>query len=85
MNKTRLVKFADLRRLLEGLGYKYKRTEDAEVFRISRERMIYFRRYGDRESMGARDLASTRSFLDDWGQLDAADFDAFLESSTKPA
>jgi hypothetical protein len=35
--------------------------------------------------MAARDLASTRRFLDDWNQLDAADFDAFLESTTKPA
>jgi hypothetical protein len=50
MNKTRAIrtnrtiKFAELRRLLEDLGYKYKRTEDAEVFRISRDRLIYFRR-----------------------------------------
>lgn len=85
MDKTRPIKFAKLRQLLEEIGYKYKRTEDAEVFRISRDRMIYFRRYGDRETMGTRDLASTRSFLDAWGQLDAADFDAFLESTTKPA
>lgn len=85
MNKPRTIKFSELRRLLEDLGYRYKRTEDAEVFRISRDRLIYFRRYGDREFVGARDLASTRTFLDAWGQLDAADFDAFLESTTKPA
>lgn len=85
MNKTNSVPFSELRRLLEELGYEYKRTDDAEVFRLSRERMIYFRRYGDRELVGRRDLVSTRSFLDDWGQLDAADFDAFLESTTKPA
>jgi hypothetical protein len=85
MNKTATVTFAELRRLLENLGYQYKRTEDAEVFRISRARLIYFRRYGDREMMSDRDLRSTRSFLDDWGQLDAADFDAFLESAPKRA
>jgi hypothetical protein len=85
MNNTRTIKFAELRRLLEDLGYKYKRTEDAEVFRISRDRLIYFRRYGDRECVGARDLANTRTFLDAWGQLDAANFDALLESTPKPA
>lgn len=85
MNRTRTIPFVDLRRLLVGLGYDYKRTDDAEVFRMSRDRLIYFRRYGDREFVGNRDLVSTRSFLDDWGQLDAADFDAFLESTTKPA
>lgn len=85
MNKTRTIRFAELRRLLEGLGYQYRRTEDAEIFRQSRDRLIYFRRYGDREIVGYRDLASTRSFLDDWGQLGTADFDAFLESTTKPA
>jgi len=85
MNKPRTIRFAELRRLLEGLGYQYKRTEDAEVFRISRDRLIYFRRYGDREIVRGRDLASTRGFLDAWGQLDAAEFDAFLESTTKPA
>jgi hypothetical protein len=85
MNNSKTIRFSELRRLLEEIGYKYKRTEDAEVFRISRDRLIYFRRYGDRECVGARDLANTRTFLDAWGQLNAADFDAFLESTTKPA
>jgi hypothetical protein len=67
------------------LGYRHKRLKDAEVFHKSRERMFVFRLYGDREPVTARDIVSTRSFLDDWGQLDAADFDAFLESTTKPA
>jgi len=85
MNNGKSIPFVELRRLLEELGYRYKRADDAEVFYQSRDRMIYFRRYRDREPVGARELASTRSFLDDWGQLDAADFDAFLESTTKPA
>ena len=85
MDKIKRIPFVELRRLLERLGYEYKRTDDAEVFRITRDRLIYFRRYGDRELVNNRDLFSTRSFLDDWGQLDAADFDAFLESTTKPA
>jgi hypothetical protein len=85
MNRTKTVPFAELRRLLEELGYRYKRVDDAEVFYQSRERMLYYRRYGNRELVSTRDLSSTRGFLDDWGQLDAADFDAFLESTTKPA
>ena len=85
MNKQRTIPFIELRRLLEDLGYRYKRAEDAEVFHKSRDRMLYYRRYGDREMVSPRDLASTRSFLDDWGQLDAADFDAFLDSTTRPA
>ncbi len=79
------IPFAELRRFLEGLGYRYKRVEDAEVFYQSRARMLMYRSYGDREHVSARDLARTRSFLDDWGQLDAADFDALVGSTTKPA
>jgi hypothetical protein len=85
MNKPRPIPFIELRRLLEELGYRYKRADDAEVFYQSRDRMLYYRQYGDRELVSARDLASTRRFLDAWNQLDAADFDAFLESTTKPA
>jgi hypothetical protein len=85
MIKTRSIPFAELRQLLEGLGYEYKRTESAEVFRQSQDRLIYFRRYADREAVQERDLASTRSFLDDWGQLDAAEFDAFLQMPVKRA
>jgi hypothetical protein len=85
MHKAKTIRFFELRQLLEEIGYRYKRVDDAEVFFQSRDRMLYYRRYGDRELVGSRDLASTRSFLDDWGQLDAAEFDAFLESTTKPA
>jgi hypothetical protein len=46
--------------------------------------MLFYRRYADNDSVRPRDLASTKSFLDDWNQMEAADFDAFLESTTKP-
>jgi hypothetical protein len=85
MATTKSIPFGELRRLLEGLGYRHERVDKGEIFHMSEERELYYRRYGDREVVIARDLAKTRSFLDDWGQLDAAEFDAFLESTTKPA
>jgi len=71
--------------LLEKLGYRHERVAKGEIFHLSEDRELYYRRYSDRNLVRARDLASTRSFLDNWGQLDAAEFDAFLESTTKPA
>ncbi len=64
MNKTRPIKFSELRRLLEEIGYENRRTEDTEVFHISRDRLIYFRRYGDRNSwerviLPVREISST--------------------------
>lgn len=85
MTRTTTITFAELRRLLEKLGYRHDRVEKGEIFHQSADREIYFRRYGDREVVFGRDLAKTRSFLDAWGQLDAAEFDRFLESATKPA
>jgi len=85
MTETKTVPFAALRRFLESLGYRHDHVDKGEIFHQSHDREIYFRRYGDRELVSPRDLAKTRSFLDDWGQLDAAEFDAFLESTTKPA
>ena len=85
MTKTTTITFAMLRRLLEVLGYRHDRVERGEIFHHSPEREIYFRHYGDNEFVFARDTAKTRSFLDDWGQLDAAHFDALVESTTKPA
>ena len=85
MAKPRTITFAELTALLEDIGYRHERVERGEIFHLSDDREIYFRRYGDRELVRARDLVKTRRFLDDWGQLDAADFDAFLESTTKPA
>ena len=85
MTKTNTITFAMLRRLLEDLGYRHEHVERGEIFHQSQDRELYYRHYGEREIVSARDLAKTRSFLDDWGQLDAAEFDAFLESTTKPA
>jgi hypothetical protein len=85
MTKTKLITFAELRKLLERLGYRHERVEKGEIFHLSKNRELYYRRYNDRDNVVARDLMKTRGFLDDWGQLDAADFDAFLESTTKPA
>jgi hypothetical protein len=79
------ITFADLRRLLESVGYRHEHFERGEIFHLSKERELYYRPYRDLDYVLARDIVKTRSFLDDWGQLDAADFDAFLESTTKPA
>jgi len=85
MTKTRTITFAALRRLLEEVGYRHERVPRGEILHLSEDRELYFRRYADHDAVYARDIAKTRSFLDDWGQLAAADFDAFLESATKPA
>jgi hypothetical protein len=79
------ITFAQLRCFLEPIGYRHHRIEKGEVMVQRKKRMLIYPRYFDQEFVSLRDLASTRRFLDDWGQLDAADFDAFLESTTKPA
>ena len=85
MNKKRAVTFAEMRGLLENLGYRHIRVKRGEIFHLSDDRELYFRRYGARQHVSTLDLARTRGFLDDWNQLEGADFDAFLESTTKPA
>jgi hypothetical protein len=85
MNPKSSITFAALRRLLEKVGYRHEHYKRGEIFHLSEERELYYRPYQDRDYVNARDIAKTRSFLDDWGQLKAADFDAFLESTTKPA
>lgn len=85
MSSTSNVTFGTLRRLLEKVGYRHDHLERGEIFHLSEERELYYRPYQDRDHVKARDIAKTRSFLDDWGQLDAAEFDAFLESTSKPA
>jgi hypothetical protein len=82
---TKTMTFAALRRLLEKVGYRHERLERAEIFHESGDRELYYRRYNDREMISVRDFLKTRSFLDDWGQLDAAEFDALFESAKKPA
>ena len=83
--KRSRITFAELRWFLEPIGYRHHRQETGEVMVQRKNRMLIYPRYYDQEFVSLRDLARTRSFLDDWGQLNAADFDAFLESTTKPA
>jgi hypothetical protein len=45
---------------------------------------LVFRRYGAKEALDVGDILSTRKFLDMRGILDEADFNAFLESASKP-
>jgi hypothetical protein len=85
MTKTRTITFAELRDLLEKLGYRHERVEKGEVFRLSDDRELYYRRYSRSEAVNDQDLASTRRFLDAWGQVEANDFDAFVASKSKPA
>jgi hypothetical protein len=79
MTKSRPLPFAELRRFLNGLGFKDQRAETAWVFRHPKEGLIVFRVYGEEEPVGERDLRSTRRFLDLRGVLEGEDFDAFLQ------
>jgi hypothetical protein len=85
MTSTKPILFAELRRLLQGLGYKEKRTDKAIVFHRAKAHLLLFRRYGEDEVVDAGDIVSTRKFLDAWGLLDAGDFDTFVESASSPA
>jgi hypothetical protein len=85
MTETRPIEFGSLRDLLVSLGYRHDHVDRGEVFHQTDDREIYFRRYGDGELVNPHDVVKARRFLDAWGQLDAADFDAFLESKTRPA
>ncbi len=82
---NRNIPFSEFRRFLEQFGYRHKRLEQGEVFIINRSRMLYYRHYQDDEAMRPRDLASTRSFLDDWNQMEPDAFDAFIAAEAKPA
>ncbi len=81
----RNISFSEFRRFLEQFGYRHKRVDRGELFIIDRSRMLYYRRYQDDEAMRPRDLASTRSFLDDWNQMEPDAFDAFVAAEAKPA
>ena len=85
MTRSKSVSFVELRRLLEGLGYRHERVERGEIFHQSADRELYYHRYHDRDLVDARDLVITRRLLDTWGQLEATDFDAFVESTATPA
>jgi hypothetical protein len=85
MANTRPITFAEFRHLLEGLGYRHDRVAKGEIFHMSDDRELFFRRYHDRDAVLDLDLVRTKGFLDGWNQMQAADFDAFLESTSKPA
>jgi hypothetical protein len=83
--KTKTIPFAEFRRFLQGLGYREKRTDAAEIFYRTDDDMFVFRLYRDDEPIAPRDLHQARMFLDFRGYLAAADFDAFVERATTPA
>jgi len=85
MKKTEAVAFGDFRHLLEGLGYKLKRTDEGEIFHHPSQGLILFRRYRDDEPVYPGDLLRTRKFLDLRGLLEEADFDSFVYRTSKPA
>jgi len=82
MRNTRKVPFEELRRFLHALNFRYKRAETAWVFRHPTEGLVVFRLYRDDEPVDARDLWSTRRFLDLRGVLAGEEFDAFLRRAT---
>ncbi len=85
MTNTNPVPFAEFRAFLQRLGYSERRTEGAIAFTHPREGMLVFRVYRDDEAVDDRDLRTTRKFLDLWGLLDAAAFDAFVTRASTPA
>lgn len=78
------IAFAALRRLLEQVGYRHEHFKRGEIFHLPEERELYYRPYRDMDFVLARDILKTRGFLDDWGQMDPADFDAFVDSTKRP-
>lgn len=85
MKTTRPIPFAEFRDFLEGLGYQARRTDQACVFTHPQEGLLVFRLYAEQEPVDARDLLSTRKFLELRGLLPAPAFDAFLQRATTPA
>jgi hypothetical protein len=85
MTNTKSIPFTEFRGFLEKLGYTENRTDSAHIFHRKKKDLLFFRLYRDQEEVDWGDLVSTRKFLDLWGLLDAADFDAFLERGTETA
>lgn len=85
MMTTTAIPFAELRRLLRTLGYVEKNTDQAHVFHRAQADLLMFRRYRDQESVDANDLVSTRKFLELWGLMEPAEYDAFFERSVTSA
>jgi len=85
MTKTRTITFADLRTILQRLGYVEQRAPTARVFKHPDEGRLLFRLYRDDEAVEQHDLVFTRKFLDLRGVIDADEFDAALLRADKPA
>ena len=87
MTKTKIETFPfdELRRLLQGLGYKEKIADNAHIFHQARKNLLVFRRYDPQESVDWGDVVSTRKFLDMRGILEVNQFDSLLESKVRPA
>src|SRR5437879_1437214 len=84
MTNKRATPFHEFRALLQRLGYEEKRTETALAFHHPEEGLLLFRVYRDDEPVDARDLLTTRKFLDLRGLLDAASFDRLLMPASTP-
>jgi len=85
MKKSKSIAYAEFRQFLQELGYKEKPTKSSQIFHHPKEGLILFRRYRDNEKVDARDLLSTRKFLDLRGLLNEADFDKFIQRASTPA
>jgi hypothetical protein len=85
MRTNNPITFADLRRLLKRVGFTEKRAERALIFNHPTEGLLVFRLYADDESVDARDLRTSRRFLDLRGLLEGEDFDAFVQKASTPA
>jgi hypothetical protein len=82
MTKTRAIPFTEFRAFLQRLGYAEARTDNAIVFNHPEEGLLVFRLYRDDEAVDARDLFTTRKFLDLRGLLPEAEFDTLLFQAT---
>lgn len=81
MTKTRKIAYTEFRDFLQLLGfeeYRIDRGIRAIVFKRSEHERLFFRIYKDKEVVHPKDLYATRTFLDYWGLIDPADFDAQL-------
>lgn len=83
--KQQTMTFAEMRRLLDSLGYQEQLAENAHVFHRAREDYVIFRRYKPGEAVDEGDVVTTRDFLDASGILDEADFDAFFVQAATSA
>jgi hypothetical protein len=85
MKKKRPIRYAEFRAFLQTLGYAEKHVPDARVLKHPEEGLLIFRYYRDDEPVLARDLQSTRTFLDLRGVIEADDYDAQLLRANTPA